>query len=129
MEGTVDHELQQHPETRQGIMGNKQKQMKTKPRTTKKDKIMTNRHEKIGKAKAEGVARKKMTKNEKENNWNEEKESAGGKEAAGNTLGSLIWRSVSWGFEKASGRSDEFFGDAAPSAVCSSLKQCDIGCA
>jgi hypothetical protein len=91
---------------------NKKKAKKTnenKRRKTKKDKIMTSRHERIGQAEGAGDARKKMMKNETGNSWNGGKESGGGKEAAGNTNGSLMWRSVSWGFEKTRGRSGEFF--------------------
>jgi hypothetical protein len=44
-----------------------------------------------GDGEEEKVMRKKRADNEKGNSWNEEKESQEGKEAAGNTNGSLRW--------------------------------------
>jgi hypothetical protein len=54
MTGTVGHELQQHPETRKGSPGNKQKQSQEKQPKTKKDKIMARRYEIIGNATGSG---------------------------------------------------------------------------
>jgi hypothetical protein len=42
----VDHEMQQHAETRKGSPGNKQKQSQEKQTKTKKDKLMASRDEK-----------------------------------------------------------------------------------
>jgi hypothetical protein len=92
MKGIVGNEMQQHPETRKGSPGNKQKQGQEKQTKTKKDKLMASRHEKIGKASGEGdgMKRKNRMDNEKEENWNEEQESRAGQEAAGNTNGLLM---------------------------------------